>query len=53
VAGATVKFAERRARTDTRGRATIVASILRPRGVSALAFIGSLRAKRIVRVIAG
>lgn len=52
VAGATVKFAERRARTDAQGRATIVASILRPRPVSALAFIGALRAKRLVRVIA-
>ncbi len=52
VAGATVKFAERRARTDARGRATIVASIRRPRPVSAIAFIGALRAKRIVRVLA-
>lgn len=52
VAGATVKFAERRARTDARGRATIVASIRRARPVSALAFIGLLRAKRIVRVFA-
>ena len=52
VAGAGVKFAERRARTDARGRATIVASIRRPRPVSAIAFIGALRAKRIVRVVA-
>ena len=52
VAGATVKFAERRARTNARGRATIVARIRRARPVSALAFIGSLRAKRIVRVTA-
>ena len=53
VAGATVKFAERRARTDARGRATIVASIARPRAVRALAFIGALRAKRLVRVVKG
>lgn len=52
VAGAGVKFAERRARTDARGRATIVASIRRARPVSAIAFIGPLRAKRIVRVVA-
>jgi uncharacterized protein YkwD len=52
VAGATVKFAERRAHTDARGRATIVASILRARPVRALAFIGQLRARRVVRVVA-
>jgi uncharacterized protein YkwD len=50
VAGATVRFADRRARTDARGRATIVTSIRRPRAVTALAFIGLLRAKRLVRV---
>jgi uncharacterized protein YkwD len=50
VEGATVKFAERRARTDARGRATIVASIGRARPVTALAFIGTLRTRRIVRV---
>ncbi len=53
VPGATVKFAERRARTDARGRATIVASIARPRAVSAVAFIGTLRARRFVRVVKG
>jgi uncharacterized protein YkwD len=53
VAGATVKFAERRGRTDAHGRATIVASILRARPVRALAFIGRLRAMRVVRVVAG
>ena len=53
VAGATVKFAERRARTDAHGRATIVASIRRARPVRALAFIGTLRARRTIRVLKG
>jgi len=53
VPGAGVKFAERRARTDAQGRATIVASIRRARPVLALAFIGPLRAERTVRVLAG
>ena len=71
VAGATVRFADRRARTDARGqpsdggpsgsnrdlavqprvRATIVASIRRARQVRALAFIGTLRARRTSRVV--